>query len=178
MNLYLVRHGQTDWNTQRIIQGQTDIPLNATGIAEAEKLKPKIDKLPIEVCVSSPLRRARKTAEIIVDGRCKIIETDLLKERGFGDFQGKSTSVYRVNYWDPTLDLSDHNVESMRELLVRARKFLDWVQELGYENVLVVSHGDFLKAVHYSLVGYNEKTDFFDWHMRNCEVEKVILPLK
>ena len=69
MKLYVMRHGQTDWNVAGKIQGSTDIELNETGIKQAEATKEKLLGENIDVIISSPLKRARKTAEIIASGR-------------------------------------------------------------------------------------------------------------
>ena len=58
MRLFLVRHGQTDWNVSHKAQGQTDIPLNATGILQAEELREKLKDYQFDKCYVSPLKRA------------------------------------------------------------------------------------------------------------------------
>ena len=67
MNLYLVRHGQTDLNKQHIIQGITNAKLNKNGINQAENLKQEIDKLDIDLVISSPLLRTKETTNIIIN---------------------------------------------------------------------------------------------------------------
>ena len=71
MKLYLVRHGQTDWNIGKQAQGVADIELNATGIAQAEALRDRIaaEGLQFGYVYASPLRRAKKTAQIITNDR-------------------------------------------------------------------------------------------------------------
>ena len=79
MKLYLARHGQTDWNLEHKAQGQVDIPLNDTGIKQAEELKDKLKSYDFDICYCSPLKRAIQTAEIAVDGRTQIILDGNLK---------------------------------------------------------------------------------------------------
>ena len=62
MRLLLTRHGQTDWNVQGKAQGRTDTELNSTGIEQAKRLAEKIKNYNIDIIISSPLKRARKTA--------------------------------------------------------------------------------------------------------------------
>ena len=89
MKFYVVRHGQTDWNAKGRIQGKTDIELNEIGIEQARQLKALIKDYNIDLIISSPLKRARKTAEIINETvKCNIIFEDSLKERGYGIFEG------------------------------------------------------------------------------------------
>ena len=66
MKIYIVRHGKTDWNVSGLIQGKTDIPLNKIGEKQAEIAKEKIEDK-IDICFSSPLKRAIKTAQILSD---------------------------------------------------------------------------------------------------------------
>ena len=84
MDIYLIRHGETDWNHMKKLQGTTDIPLNAYGIELAEKTAEGLKDVPFDRIYTSPLIRARKTAEIIRRDRpIEIIETDGLKEISF-----------------------------------------------------------------------------------------------
>ncbi len=57
--LYIVRHGKTDWNDQRLLQGLTDIALNEEGIKQTKELRKKIDLSKIDICICSPLKRAK-----------------------------------------------------------------------------------------------------------------------
>jgi len=64
-SFYFVRHGETDWNKEQKVMGQADIPLNENGILQAQAVAEKIQVLPIDIIISSPLKRAWSTAEII-----------------------------------------------------------------------------------------------------------------
>ena len=92
MKIYYIRHGQTDWNLARKMQGgETEKELNSTGIEQAKQTKKQIDNYKIDLIICSPLKRARKTAEIVnEDKKCKIIYNKALEERGYGDFEGKT----------------------------------------------------------------------------------------
>ena len=69
MKLYLVRHGETDWNKVKRIQGQVDIPLNQFGKRLAEETAEGLRDIPFDLCISSPLSRAHETARIILYGK-------------------------------------------------------------------------------------------------------------
>ncbi len=93
--LFLVRHGETDWNNLRMLQGATDIPLNATGRMQAEVIRDILRVRAIDRVVSSPLKRAHETAEIIAQpyGLKVEIENGLI-ERSYGEFEGRHTSSF------------------------------------------------------------------------------------
>ena len=67
MTIILVRHGQTDWNLKKLMQGRTDIPLNETGRVQALEVKEKLKNERIDICFSSPLSRTLTTAKIITN---------------------------------------------------------------------------------------------------------------
>ena len=83
IKLYVVRHGKTAWNEKGLLQGSTDIELNDVGIKEANNLRTKLNLDKIDICLSSPLKREKQTAQILVDNKIEIKYDDLLKERYF-----------------------------------------------------------------------------------------------
>ena len=169
IKLYVVRHGKTDWNNLNIMQGLTDIPLNEEGRRQAENLARQIDLDNIDLCFSSPLKRARETADIIVRNKKEVVEDQLLVERSFGELEGKTIDfdlVYRQ--WND-LDDKTGNVESIRECLNRAKDFLDKIKkEYPNKSILIVSHGGFIKALHFSIIGYDKDTDFLSFKPENA----------
>lgn len=167
--LYIVRHGKTDWNVKGLLQGSADIDINEDGINEAKELAKNINLNKIDICICSPLSRAKQTADILINGKKEIIYDDLLVERGFGDHEGKKINFdLIVPQWDYKLNDSTHNIESLQDCLARAKKFLDSLKE-KYPNksILIVSHGSFMKALHFNLVGYDENTDFLSFNPKN-----------
>ena len=175
MKLYLVRHGQTDWNIGKLAQGQTDIPLNATGIAQARELAAKIRDYHFDYCYSSPLSRARQTAEILVEHRnLPIIDDDRLMERAFGKYEGTSGPDMVKN--NPGFDslkakITTYDIEPLRHTFDRAESFLAMLREKHQDNdvILIVGHGTLLKCMHFAIVGYDDDLDFWSWHLHNCE---------
>ncbi len=171
MKIYLARHGETDWNLKRTVQGRTDVPLNETGLQQAEELRKTLEKIEFDVCYASPLVRARETAEIAVNGRVQIILDSDIVERGFGELEG----TYILNwkkYWDLTTNCGVFDVEPVKELLQRAERFLTKLKET-YPNdakILVVSHGGISRAMHFAIKGYDETTDFSDFYLKNGDV--------
>ena len=151
MHLFLIRHGETDWNTERRIQGRTDTRLNARGIEQAEKLAARLAaEEKIEVLYSSPQQRARVTAEIIAQkaGVEATLDARLI-EKHLGVYEGKSFEEIEAS--DPGLarmwreskeEFLLPGEEPPADLQKRVREFLDEIapQHNG-ARVAVVSHG-------------------------------------
>lgn len=166
--LYIMRHGQTQWNAQGRLQGQTDIPLNEVGRAGAAAAREKYGCIPLDVCFASPLKRALETAEIFLRGReVPIYTDDRLKEMFFGDFEGEYDVLKHPEYpiyplfADPANYVPTGGTESYPELYARLEAFLrEKVQprlDKG-ENVLIVAHG----AVNCCLLSIVRKTPLAD----------------
>lgn len=89
MKLYIARHGQTDWNTKHKAQSHTDIPLNETGMKQAEALRDNIKDIKFTAVYASLLKRAAKTDEIATDDKYDIVYDNCLMERSFGNYEGR-----------------------------------------------------------------------------------------
>ena len=172
MKLYLVRHGQTDWNLKRIAQGQTDIPLNATGIQQAEALRDKLKDYRFDICYASPLQRAAQTAKIAVNDRCPIIFDNILKERSFGKLESTNPASWPEDLLDLRLNSNLGNCETLQQTLDRAKRALDLIKsnQPDSAHVLVVAHGALLMGVHYNIVGYDIDTNFHSFHLHNGDI--------
>jgi broad specificity phosphatase PhoE len=152
--IYLVRHGETHWNVQEIMQGHTDIDLTARGEEQAMALAKELKHIHFDAVFSSDLIRAKKTAHLISAGApSSIITTPLLRERAFGNYEGKpATSAWKV--LRPILDehhgqhphLSAMNVETNNSMRQRIMDFLLKIaSEYQGKTLLLVSHGGVLK---------------------------------
>lgn len=170
MNLYVIRHGQTDWNIKKRFQGHSDIPLNATGVKQAQAAKEQLKNIPFDLCITSPLQRAAQTAEIICSDRCPIIYNHLLVERNFGQLEGTiANQKIILSIWASDTAYQDPNFETLEQMVDRAQRFLQFLQTLTAKTVLVASHGGFLKALHFTITGHDEDTDFTSWRLDNCQ---------
>ncbi len=89
VSFYFLRHGETDWNRRRVMQGHRDIALNARGIEQAREVAPAVAKLPIASICCSTLMRAKATAEIVNTRGLALTIIDDLKECGFGIYEGQ-----------------------------------------------------------------------------------------
>ena len=130
--LYIMRHGRTDWNDLRKLQGRTDIPLNDAGREMAEAARKEYADVHFDICFCSPLIRARETAEIVLRGRdIPIVPDDRLKEMSFGECEGLENSFgisdckVNVLFREPEkyTDLPE-GAESLEELFARTGEFL------------------------------------------------------
>jgi probable phosphoglycerate mutase len=142
--IYLVRHGQTNWNVEEKIQGQIDIPLNETGRAQALALKDRLKNVQFAACFSSDLSRAYETAEILVEGRgLEIIREERLRERSYGEWEGLTLSLYKKMDGE-----NKGGAETRASVLSRALQVLE---ELNHSHegktLLATSHGAFLKTI-------------------------------
>ena len=143
----LLRHGQTDWNINFLLQGVTDIPMNRAGIDQIRLAAKAIRREDWDVVLTSPLDRARQTAEIIQCelGFDSVIEEQLLIERSFGEAEGLSHEQWRQKYAN-----LDHipGGESRTELAERSQLLLDNVaSNFAGKRVLAVSHGALIRTL-------------------------------
>ncbi len=174
MKIYVTRHGQTDYNKTRMMQGRSDIPLNQVGIAQATNRRKSIGNMTFDAVYASPLCRAIQTAEIIgnVDRKDIIIDERII-EADFGPCELKgyySTGLPMMAYWSfPELFKAPSGVETIREMRERTSSFLRELEQKNYENVLVVCHGGIIRPIR----GYLEdKKNGIIWRPRpkNCEI--------
>lgn len=150
--LCLVRHGETDWNSTRRYQGWTDIPLNALGLEQAEVVARAIAGEEWDAIVSSPLVRAKATAEAIARalGIDEIDEDSDLRERGYGEAEGLTLEEREARWAGPEWP----GLESWDVMAERAMAALGRVVERhAGQRVLVVCHGGVINAVLTSVSG-------------------------
>lgn len=141
--LYFIRHGLSVNNVEGKLSGTTDTPLTDIGREQARLAGNAAKKLSIDTIVTSPLSRATETANIIAGQISfpydKIIVNKLFIERNFGPYEGKPYGTTRL------ADVPE--VESVEEIIDRAKKSLEYLRKLEAENVLIVSHGAFGRAL-------------------------------
>ncbi|MEE8836370.1 MAG: histidine phosphatase family protein [Eubacteriales bacterium] len=174
MRIYLTRHGQTDMNRQKLMAGRTDIPLNDTGVAQAEAAREKIGAVTFDAVYASPLVRAVKTASIIGNVDPSEVITDRrIIEFDFGRYEGKKYYLLgpaMTAYWMlPQLIPAPKSVETIASAVKRSHDFLKELEQKESGNVLVVCHGGIIRP----LCGYLEdKPGGIRWHPhpKNCEI--------
>lgn len=153
MILYVVRHGETIRNKLGLIQGQTEWDLTEKGIKDAEELRDTVDKLDIDVVISSPLKRAVDTASIITSNKYPINIDDRIIERNWGMCEGAHIEeVDTVKCWNFHINTDNNKIERVQDLLARVSEFLEDIKvKYKDKNVLVVTHSAVLRAIHYCL---------------------------
>lgn len=181
--LYIMRHGKTDWNADRRLQGSEDIPLNEEGRQMARDARKKYGDLRFDICYCSPLQRAQETAEIFLEGSgTPILTDDRLREMGFGMYEGTEhvtqkpdCPVYTL-FHDPVHYHAVDGAESLEHLYARSGSFIHDVltpEVVSGKNVLIVAHG----ALDCSLICQYEEIPlehFWDQLLGNCELRRLV----
>jgi broad specificity phosphatase PhoE len=154
-----VRHGQTDWNIDDRLQGLIDVPLNATGLDQAQAICKKLLAEHVDVIVSSPLIRALKTASFIAETHQRPIHIDSrLTERNFGAWEGRLGADVRrelgLTTHQPLSEHLDHVAESWPGVTGRTLAVVtDWLHSHPRKKLVFVSHGALFRALAEILAG-------------------------
>lgn len=160
MRLYMIRHGETDWNKTRRMQGKSDIPLNDFGRRLARDTRDGLRDIAFDIAYTSPLMRAKETARIIIgDKPVPLIEDERIQEIGFGEFEGLCCSKEGYNIPDPQFEnffsapksyQPPKGGESYSDILKRLKSFLDELyadEKLKDKTVLITTHGAALRGM-------------------------------
>lgn len=160
MRLYMIRHGETDWNKVRRVQGHTDIPLNDYGRRLAGETAEGMKEIPIDLCYTSPLSRAKETAQIILAGRdIPLIEDDRIQEIGFGKYEGiccggenkdRESEKFNLFFTDTASYIPPADGESLEELYERTGNFLEELydkSDLENKSIMISTHGAAMTAL-------------------------------
>lgn len=158
--LFVVRHGETDWNVKRKVMGHKDLPLNETGIIQANELAKELKKIHFDAIFSSDLLRAKQTAKIIsLERKIAVQTTTALRERYFGRLEGKSwvnSSPKLQKLWEMLSDLTDterkkHNLEKVENDMDVISRFIIILREISVahigKTVLIACHGGLMRML-------------------------------
>ena len=146
MELYLIRHGETEWSRARRHTGRTDLPLSPAGEAEAKALGQHLRGLEVDRVLSSPLTRATATAQLAGFGD-RVELNDTLLEFDYGDYEGLTSAEIRATHpgWDLFRDGCPGG-ETVEAAAARARKLLDSLTDTE-GRVMLFSHGHQLRIL-------------------------------
>lgn len=169
--IYFVRHGETDYNKEGRAQGHADIPLNETGLAQAREVADKLKNVDIDVIYSSPLKRARVTADTINKYHgVEVIEDDRLKELNVGNRQGVVLKDCPEEMLaDFFKDPKKYGAESYEELCARVESIYKTLEN-DSRNILIVSHGGVYRAITRYILGLDSVHSDKIHSLKNCQV--------
>jgi broad specificity phosphatase PhoE len=189
MEVFVTRHGQTNWNILDKVQGHTDIELNEVGRQQAKETGLKIKDEKIDLIFTSPLKRAKETAEIINNNfKVPIIEDNRLMERSFGKNEGITKEDLKIliannsevnDLWNYSKKVDFNGIENMYDFCNRIYNFLDdTIKNYNDKNILIVTHGGASVPVkcyftNYPLKNLVNRNDIKS--LKNCEVIKFLI---
>jgi probable phosphoglycerate mutase len=143
MRITTIRHGETDWNKAKRIQGSTDIELNETGLKQAKRLAKRLAAEPCDVIFSSDLQRARKTAEIINQHhKVEMIISPCLREASFGELEGQYYSDEKVR-----TTFAEYREKHVASYFETVHGYIDKILQKDYMNVFLVGHFGTIRAI-------------------------------
>ncbi len=179
MEIYIIRHGKTAWNVDRLLQGGTDIELNKDGRDLAIKTGEGLKDIHFDKIYSSPLKRALETAELIRGDRDIPIETDnRLREISFGSREGERSMAVKDDPNDPFYfffhapeKYNPLDGESFQSVMERTKSFLTEVVEPlknEYERIMIVGHGAMNKGLMCHILNHGVEDYWSGELQKNC----------
>lgn len=186
MKMYIIRHGQTPWNARKCLQGRSDVDLNENGIYLAELIGKALRDVTIDMAFTSPLIRAKHTAQCILAGReVPIIEDERLIEISFGIYEGccyaeenrQVPQQWIENFFHAPQDyVAAPGGESLDDVEKRTRDFMEDIcsrKELQDKTILVSTHGCALRGLLNSIRESNREDYWHGGVSKNCAVSIV-----
>lgn len=181
IKLFLVRHGETDWNVKQRFQGQSDVPLNATGRAQAMAIAQRLSGEQIDAIYASDLSRAWDTAAAIAKTRAlKIRPEPNLREGNFGEWEGATYDEIQtrdpeaVKAWHEDLStFAPPGGETINQLTARVKKTYQQITtEHEDQTVLLAAHGGSLQMLIANLLGLPPKA-FWQFNLDHCSLSRI-----
>lgn len=177
MKIYYVRHGQTDWNLDRKMQGgETERALNKTGIQQANETKKKLENVDYDTIICSPMHRVIQTAEIIKGEKNIMLTTDeRIRERNLGELEGHDvTEEIEEKIWDCDTNYQIPGGESLHDFEKRVLDFLEDIkQKYSNKTILIVAHGGVAKIIKAHFYGKPKNGNLSEISMENCEIIEI-----
>jgi broad specificity phosphatase PhoE len=145
--LWIIRHGPTEWSSSGRHTGSTDVPLTEEGEREAAGLRDRLKGVDFGLVLTSPLQRARRTAELAGFGEAE--PEPLAREWDYGDFEGRTRAEIRkeVAGWSPWTNPDMPNGERLDQVADRASRLVQRVRSSGVDDALLFAHGHLLRMV-------------------------------
>ena len=153
IKFFLARHGQTQWNVLKRLQGRLDSPMTEQGLTQAKQLATSVASNNIELIISSPLPRAKTTAQICQKQlNLPLYFNEQLIERDFGSWQGQlfDSLTEQAHFKDVFFKVNQHAPPQGETGLQCAQRFEQALQQIAnnyrQQHILVVTHGDMLRC--------------------------------
>ena len=157
--VYLFRHGQTDWNLFKRVNGCTDTYLNKTGIEQANLQIENLKDINFDICFCSPKTRARQFCEIIYKG--KIMFDERLVEINCGEFEGMEETTEMMKLLFQAFQTGDKGTERFDLFIKRNCDLCDLIiDEYKGKSILIVTHAANARVINYY---FNGKPKDYDW---------------
>ena len=174
--LYVVRHGESVFNYQKLVCGISNVPLTEKGVAQAQKTGEKLKDIKFDYVFVSPLDRAQKTAEIILSVNehqpPAPVVNQLLIERDAGLWEGdqRDSSTGYVA-WAPDFDCEALGYETRQSVAIRVQAFLEEIGDIYKDkNVLVVAHNGIVRGFRRAFEGISYDEDWLKYGVANAGV--------
>lgn len=173
MRIVLLRHGETEWNTNNLVLGRTDVPLSDKGRKQAEEVGKQLSTYKIDKIYTSPLKRAVETAHIVNNcqkDKCSCVVSLCLIEQNFGIFEGVNRSLVDYQMEKRQYFKRYKNGESYFDVAARVYPFIEGILKQERGNILLVTHGGICRIItnYFQDMGNEE---FVAFKLRNCEYE-------
>lgn len=156
MNLYFVRHGETEYNKSKLYYGKIDVSITQAGIIQAKKASQILKNISFNRVYVSEMKRTEQTAKIILDNKkCTMIKDSRINERNFGEFEGKSYDKIKDRFpekwklwcedWKNTVPPEG---ESYIQFYSKVKDFMDNILKLKDDNILIVTHSGVIRSIY------------------------------
>jgi probable phosphoglycerate mutase len=178
MNIYIIRHGKTEWNEVGIVQGRSNNPLSNFGISQVKYAAKTLDGTNFDVIFCSPLQRTQQTAQIIQNTcHCPIKQNNLLTEIDQGIFTGKYKKDFNRQENKQRMERSHKSMEQFSQVYDRAKQFLDFLKTQTYNTVLIVTHEIVAIMLENIITGktFDELNNIFDNTFDNAQIKQFVL---
>lgn len=176
MKLYVLRHGETNENITKVMQGNMETILNETGVKQSLSVRDKVKDAKINLVISSPKKRAIETAKLAAPG-IEIITDERLLSRNHGEFQGLTRNQVNLHdYWNIKKNIQYERAETVGEIFNRISSLLnDILIKYSDKNVLIVTHSGIARVLYYYFNGFPEDGDLTEYESTNCSFEEYNL---
>lgn len=168
--IYLVRHGETDWNLFKRCNGMTETFLNQTGFLQAKLQAKNLKDINIDVCFCSSQIRARQFCEILYSG--SVIFDERLVEMFCGEFEGMEEAPEMMKAFWQAIQTGDRGTEHFRSFIKRNCDVCDMIEkDYKGRNVLIITHAANARVINYYFTG---KPQNYDWNKQVIQKGELI----